>query len=173
LQFHLLIDRYSMTQDDTQNRTPSDEQLEFVEQIGLILEENDQPRIAGRIIGWLLICDPPHQSFDDLVGVLQVSKGSVSNMTRLMLQSGLIERVSLPGDRKTYFKIRNDAWKRTLERQLRLAHRLADAAGDGLDLMEEESLCCRERLEQLRDFMGFSARKIEEQIEEYEPVSTS
>lgn len=152
---------------------PGDKKLQFVEEIGLILEKNDQPRIAGRIIGWLLICDPPHQSFDDLVEVLQVSKGSVSNMTRLMLQAGLIERVSLPGDRKTYFKVRRDAWKHALERQLRFVHRLVDAAEEGLDLMEDDPPENRARLEQMHDFMSFSADKIQEQIAEYKPQHVS
>ncbi len=31
--------------------------------------------MAGRVIGWLLICDPPAQTFNQLVAVLRASKG--------------------------------------------------------------------------------------------------
>ena len=53
--------------------SPSEEEKRFVEDIGLIMEEQGRPRIAGRILGWLLICEPPEQSFADLVAVLGVS----------------------------------------------------------------------------------------------------
>ena len=94
--------------------SPSEEEKRFVEDIGLIMEEQGRPRIAGRILGWLLICEPPEQSFADLVAVLGVSKGSVSAMTRLLLEGGLIERVPVPGDRQTYYQMAPDAWSRVL-----------------------------------------------------------
>lgn len=34
----------------------------FIEDVGLLLEESGLPRMAGRILGLLLICNPPHQS---------------------------------------------------------------------------------------------------------------
>ena len=55
---------------------PTPAELAFVEEFGRLLEEEGAPRIAGRILGWLLICEPPYQSFNDLVGVLGASKGS-------------------------------------------------------------------------------------------------
>ncbi len=65
--------------------------------LALFFEEMGFPRMAGRILGWLLICDPPEQSAGQLAGVLQASKGSLSTMTRLLIQMGLVERVGLPG----------------------------------------------------------------------------
>ena len=42
----------------------------IVEDFGLAFEQTGMPRMSGRIIGSLLISDPPHQSMDQLVGVL-------------------------------------------------------------------------------------------------------
>ena len=41
----------------------------FVEEAGIVFEQTGLPRMAGRIFGWLLICDPPHQSTDQLAEV--------------------------------------------------------------------------------------------------------
>ena len=51
----------------------------YFEQIGY-------PRMAGPILGWLLICDPPVQSTGELADVLGASKESLSTMTRLLIQ---------------------------------------------------------------------------------------
>ena len=108
--------------------TLSEEEKRFVEDIGLIMEEQGRPRIAGRILGWLLICEPPQQSFTDLVEVLGVSKGSVSAMTRLLLEGGLIERVAVPSERQTYFRMAPDAWSRVLTWMAERVQRMAEAA---------------------------------------------
>ena len=83
---------------------------QFVEQAGLLFEGLGVPRMAGRILGWLLICDPPYQSMGDLVEALQASKSSISTMLRLLAQSGLIERTSLPGQRRDQFVLHSSMW---------------------------------------------------------------
>ncbi|ALJ20877.1 GbsR/MarR family transcriptional regulator [Microbacterium sp. No. 7] len=47
------------------------------------------PLIPGRVIGWLLISDPPEQSAADLSRVLDVSRSSISSATRPLMPSGL------------------------------------------------------------------------------------
>ncbi|WP_460527165.1 hypothetical protein [Flindersiella endophytica] len=51
---------------------------EYVEEIGLYFAGVRLPRMPGRILGWLLVCDPPHQSAEELAAALQVSSGSIS-----------------------------------------------------------------------------------------------
>ena len=104
------------------------DQRDFVERAGVLMEEFGHPRIGGRIVGWLLICEPPYQSFNDLVEKLEVSKGSVSSMTRLLVERGVLERFTLPGDRQTYFRVCPSAWTRLLQRQIRLNERLHELA---------------------------------------------
>jgi len=82
----------------------------FVEEVGVFFKQNGLPRMAGRIFGWLLVSDMPHQSIDELAEALTVSKGSVSAMLRPLIQIGLIERLSRLGVRHDYFQIRTGAW---------------------------------------------------------------
>ena len=50
----------------------------FVEELGLLFAELGQPRMMGRMLAWLLICEPPDQSSSDLVGALGASKATIS-----------------------------------------------------------------------------------------------
>lgn len=67
------------------------EQKHFIEDISLYFEQMGIPRMAGRILGVLLISNPPEQSIDDLCERLQASKSAVSTSARLLSEMGLIE----------------------------------------------------------------------------------
>jgi DNA-binding transcriptional regulator GbsR (MarR family) len=63
----------------------------FIEELGMQFElEAAAPRMLGRVLGWLLVCDPPEQSAAELAERLQASKGSISTATRLLLRMGMI-----------------------------------------------------------------------------------
>lgn len=81
------------------------EKLTFIEESGLVLESFGMTRMAGRVFGYLMVCDEDAVSFDDIRNALDASKGSISGTTKQLINSGLIEQLSLPGDRKTYFRV--------------------------------------------------------------------
>ena len=116
------------------------EEQNFVEEVGIVLEQTGLPRMAGRVLGRLLISNPPHQSTDELTEALMTSKGSISTATRDLIQIGLVERISLPGVRHGYFSIQADAWKHMIRRnivgEIEMVRQLAER---GLKLMENTS----------------------------------
>ena len=79
----------------------------FIEAMGLAHEEDRLPRIAGRLIG-LLILSPDPVRFDHLAERLRVSRASISTNTRLLENMGVIQRVTRPGDRRDYFQINEE-----------------------------------------------------------------
>lgn len=89
----------------------------FIERLGLIMETDGLPRIAGQLFGVLLLSSEP-QSLDQLAARLKVSKGSVSLDARLLRQRGVIERVSRPGDRRDYYQVAPDLFRRSMEQRL-------------------------------------------------------
>jgi len=106
----------------------------FVERMGLLLEEEGLPRIAGRLIGFLLLHEGSF-SLDELAERLQVSKASVSTNARLLEQAGVLERTSSPGDRRDYYRMGADAWERTLraaQRRWRTLQQTFDEASASL-----------------------------------------
>ena len=86
---------------------------QFVERMALICEKEGMPRIAGRILGYLLATDET-VSLDDLAERLQASKASVSTNARMLEQFGMIQRVSVMGDRRDFYRVEDDPWARML-----------------------------------------------------------
>ncbi|MES2523966.1 MAG: MarR family transcriptional regulator [Gemmatimonadota bacterium] len=104
---------------------------QFVERMGLMSEDDGLPRIAGRIFGYLLLT-PGECALDELAAELNVSRASISNDARRLTAMGLIERRGRPGDRRDYYRIAPDAFRRSIERRidgLRRFHALIDEAG--------------------------------------------
>jgi DNA-binding transcriptional regulator GbsR (MarR family) len=127
----------------------------FVEEVGLLFETVGFPRMAGRVFGWLLISNPPHQSPGELAEVLQASKGSISTMTRLLEQLGLIERMSLPGQRRDYFRIKLNAWSELSKRRMDQITAFRKLAERGLTLLQAEPSELTERLREMHDIHAF------------------
>ncbi len=71
----------------------------LVEDFGLLHEQNGGTRMCGRVLGWLLLSDPPIQSLTEIADGLTVSKAAVSAAARELARAGIAERVSEPGQR--------------------------------------------------------------------------
>ncbi len=160
---HLDVGADSQSQEDYQLK-----QQNFVEEAGLSFEMVGLPRMAGRIFGWLLISNPPHQSPAELVEVLQASKGSISTMTRLLAQIGLIERISLPGQRRDYFRIRPNAWSQLTRQRLIQITAFRRLAEQGLSLIQAEDPALLKRLEEMRDMHAFLEQEMPQMLERWE-----
>src|SRR5918995_5513901 len=78
---------------------------QFTEEFGLMGERSGMPRMVARLLGWLLICDPPSQSSTEIASALGVSRASVSIATRLLEAGGLIRRTALAGTRGHPFEV--------------------------------------------------------------------
>lgn len=126
-------------------------ELQLCEAFGRLFEDSGSTRIAGRLVGWLMLCDPPHQTQADLVEQLGVSKASVSTELRLLEQRGVVERTTQPGDRRSYYLIAIDAWPELMARRLRVMDRFIQLADEGLTLLEGEPEERRARLRMLRE----------------------
>lgn len=135
-------------------------QQHFVEEFGLALEQVGLPRMMGRIWGYLLISEPPHQSAESMAQALQASRGSISTTTRSLMQMGLIDKVSLPGERRDYFRIRPGVWVDLLEQRAKIVSDWRKLAERGLAAMNSEDAEARRRLQEMHDVMAFYEREL-------------
>ena len=131
----------------------------FVEEMGLLWEGMGIPRMTGRIVGWLLVCDPAHQTAGELAHALAASKGSISTNTRALIQMGLIERMALPGKRATYFRISEGAWPRFVLTEHARMGLFREAADRGLSVLADAPEARRARLNEFRDLFLFLERE--------------
>jgi DNA-binding transcriptional regulator GbsR (MarR family) len=130
------------------------------------MEQIGHPRIFGQILGWLLICDPPEQSFSDLMNNLNISKASVSNTTRMLLEAGFIKKVRLTGERQVYFRMQKGALIGFMERQLGIIHQLKEISEEGLSIIQDEN-ADSSRLNEMNTFYTFLDSEIPTLIEKY------
>ena len=152
---------------------PPLEQQQFIETVGLSFELVGLPRMAGRILGWLLISNPPHQSPGELAAVLEASKGSISTMTRLLTQLGLIERTSLPGKRRDYFRIKPNAWAELTKQRITQIKTFRQIAEQGLKLIDDSAPPLRQRLEEMHAVHAFLEQELPLMMERWEQQHTS
>jgi hypothetical protein len=138
----------------------------FIGEIGLVFESMHLPRIAGQIFGTLLLAPPIGYTATELVEMLQVSKGSVSGMTRLLMHYELVSRVSLPGDRRDRFVIKPGASAEMLLGRMALLGQLQSLAHDGLELLGPDG--DPGPLMEVRDMYAFLQRELPLLIDRWE-----
>ncbi len=152
-----------------------DSETDFIEAMGLILQGDGMPRIAGRLMGLFVLHGGPF-SFTNLADRLEISRGSVSTNTRLLEDLGVIERVAIKGERQDFFRLASDPYAEIVERKrtrsiraretiLRNAETLDDLGQDGLKRVNELAnffrvlaMATDRALDDLRDGDGASPR---------------
>ena len=134
---------------------PTEDELAFVDDVAGFFAREGLPLISGRVIGWLLISDPPEQSAAQIAEALQVSRSSISTAARLLTPSGLVEGVRRRGERQEYFRIAADGWSRMLERRYAQAAGFREVTERGLRVLEDAAPQRRERLVGVNRLYGF------------------
>lgn len=78
---------------------------EIIETIGVHLEqEQNLPPLAARIYAILILTDQDGLTFEDCLEKRGASKSSTSTSLNLLMNMGLINYFTKPGDRRRYFK---------------------------------------------------------------------
>ena len=121
------------------------------------------PPITGRILGWLLICDPPEQSAGEIADAIGASRASLTTSMRLLTAGELVRRRHRPGERTTYFRIDNDAWEKVIRQRIIGMASLREITEDAMALVGPDSERAS-RIKAAHDFFGwlsdaFAARR--------------
>jgi DNA-binding transcriptional regulator GbsR (MarR family) len=132
----------------------------WVEDLAMALERDGLPRMAGRIFGWLLVCDPPEQTLEDLAAALHGSKASMSTMTRLLARAGLVERMRPPGTRRDHYRIRSGQWEALWRSRLEMIGQVMSLLERGRDLVARRRPEARRRLEELHEQYAWFGREL-------------
>jgi predicted ArsR family transcriptional regulator len=117
----------------------------FIEGMGLYFENQGVPRIGGRILALLMISHDP-LSAEDVASILKVSRGSVSTNMRMLTETRLVEKVSLPGERTTFFEFTESALEQTIVARIQSSMIFRKLVDRGLAALTSEDFA-RHRLE--------------------------
>jgi DNA-binding MarR family transcriptional regulator len=110
--------------------------LGWVERVAnFCAEQYGMPPITGRILGWLMICDPAEQSATEIADAIGASRASLTTNMRLLTAGEYVRRRTRPGERTSYYRIDEDAWRRAIRRKLASLDSFRGITGEGLDLL--------------------------------------
>lgn len=141
----------------------------LIEKFGHACEEEGLPRIAGKLIGFLMLNEGPF-TLDELAERLLISKTSASTNTRLLERLGIVEHSTRPGDRHDYYDLAADHAERMFAMAQRRMHRfysLICAASEALPESEESQ---RARLTEMQRFYEFLVGDMEERLEKWRSI---
>jgi hypothetical protein len=131
----------------------------YVEEVGRYFDGLGWPRMAGRLVGALMVADPREQSAAELADRLHASRGSISTTSRLLISVGLAERHTRRGDRRDYYRLKDDAWISTLQARIGQLHDLHGLGTRGLAVVPEDG-AARGSLAALVDLCEFYEREL-------------
>ncbi|WP_188197383.1 GbsR/MarR family transcriptional regulator [Nonomuraea sp. SYSU D8015] len=109
--------------------------LEWVERVAMYLARDGVPPIAGRVLGWLMICDPPEQSAGQISTAIGASRASLTSSLRLLTSMKFLTWRTRPGERTVYYRMAEDAWAVVVRRQVASIASFMDITHDGVDLV--------------------------------------
>jgi DNA-binding MarR family transcriptional regulator len=138
----------------------TDGESAFVEEMGQALASYGMTPMAGRMWGWLLICEPPEQTAADLAEALQASKGAISGTARLLTSAGMIRRGTRRGDRREYFSAPPEALETFLANAGQIYRHFRGIADRGLASIADRPPESRARLQEMRDVFAFVEREV-------------
>ena len=137
-------------------------EIEFIEYTGMKMQADGLPKIAGQIFAVLVLEEAPI-SFSNLVERLKVSRGSVSTNTRLLESLGILERVSLMGERQDHFKLPESPYTQLFERKKDRMVDYLNFLGKTIDNLPNGSFK-QKRLQDQRRFTEIMAENIDDLI---------
>lgn len=139
---------------------------QYVEDFGATLAGLGLPPAYGRLMAWLLVCQPASQSVTEMAEATGMSKGSVSTSIRLIESAGLARRVARPGRRGTFYEMPPEALMSVTEDSARY-RRFREVLERGIDLLGGRDDPRTERLRVTRDFYAFVEKELGQLVERF------
>ncbi|BCL30328.1 GbsR/MarR family transcriptional regulator [Streptomyces aurantiacus] len=140
---------------------------QLIEDFGLrIGRAMSWPPMAGRLAG-ILMLSPDPMTLSQLQQALGASKGSASEMTRLLITHGTVDRVKVPGVRQAGYEWRSDAWSGCLQYQLDQTRQLLELAEAARERGGALPPVQRGRLRDMHTFYAFMVEQLEGLLDEY------
>lgn len=149
------------------------ERSAFVEESGIFFENLGMTRMAGRIIGYLMVTDKEMVSFDELTQVLKASKSSISTSVKLCVNVHFVKPVTIPGERKTYYMLEPEiSWVEIFQRRMEQLNAMHKLLQKGFNLRANQNDKPSEWIKEARDFYGWVLNEFPELLKKWDEHKT-
>ena len=141
--------------------------LAFPDSLGELFEASGFPRLAGRVLGELLLAEPPYLSTTQLCERIGTSNSHLSSAIAMLEVGRMIDRFGVMGTRQHHYRLREDAFVVASHQVAEPSRALAAAAARACDEVPEGSRA-HAQLTRMREFYEFMARRYPELVAEFE-----
>jgi len=139
----------------------------FIDRMGVVAEADGLSRIAGRIMGLMVVEGGP-LSFSEIAKRLDVSRASVSTNTRFLERIGVIERVAIKGQKQDHFRLAKAPYARLLEGSVARIKRAESVVADARAGLSPDDTDRLRRLDELGAFYAALAESFEDLVTRFE-----
>jgi len=137
------------------------QEIQFIEKFGLFFEKSSSfPRIAGKIFGYLLICNPPEQTQQQIAESLSIAKGSASTIIKLLVQTQILEEFTKPNFRPKYYRIIDGGWEKLFLKKLQHLSIVRKLLGEGKTLLNDKPKELTKRINDLDNLYSFFEKEL-------------
>jgi DNA-binding transcriptional regulator GbsR (MarR family) len=110
----------------------SPKELHFVSEMEKFGVATGLPPSIARVLGYLSVSEPAHQPASQVQAALELSSGSVSEALSILVTSRLVQRFKKPNDRRFYYELHADAWRRATIYKLKALSNAVTLAEKGM-----------------------------------------
>lgn len=122
--------------------------------------------VAGRLVGYLSVCQPMEQSINDIAKVLLTSRSAITGAIKTLDNMKLIQRTRPAGTRADLFSLNPPDWRDTgFQADEYLQN--ATLAREGLELLQDATPERREPLEITLSMNTFLAERLPQLYDEW------
>jgi DNA-binding MarR family transcriptional regulator len=146
---------------------PTDAELIFADHAGrFYARQYGIPPVAGRLLGYLAVCDPPQQTIADLAEALLASRSAITGAVNLLEGYHAVRRTRAAGDRVDHVSI-DPAGLEPRGFDAAVYKEQAAVAREGLALLKDAPPARRALLEDVAALGDFLAEKMPALLDEW------
>jgi len=143
------------------------EHLVFADRVGRFYARRyGFPPMAGRLLGYLFVCDPAAQTIDDLSDALLASRSSIAGAVKLLETYGIVRRTRAAGDRMDRVSI-DPGSQQPQNFDAAIHEEQAALFRDGLALLTDEPPARQAPLAEMAALSEFLARRLPALLDEW------
>jgi DNA-binding transcriptional regulator GbsR (MarR family) len=147
---------------------PRDEEITFADHMGRFYARRFAfPPMAGRVLGYLLVCEPPAQTIAELSDALLASRSAVTGALDVLERIDTIQRSRAAGERMDRVRVDlSSAESRGFD--VTEYQELGDLAREGLEVLKDAPADRRETLMELEAFADWLVERMRTLQQEWE-----
>jgi DNA-binding transcriptional regulator GbsR (MarR family) len=141
-------------------------QLQYADRVSRVwIRRYRASPVAGRVIGYLMVCDPEWQSIDELAAALRASRSAIAGAVKDLESYGVLQRGRTVGERMDRVRVIINQTQGFDPAPYREA---AAFAHEGLGLLTDQSAERRRPLEEMASLNEFLAERLPQLLVEWQ-----